>query len=356
MNNIKLSLIILAVIVLVPSCINDEAVQVPYNGNTPVEIDDGMQISTPDAQGFDTEKLEEIYTTLSNEEVYPNLKSLLVMKNGHLVAESYFKDPGDLERIHAVMSITKSITSLVTGIAIDKGFLDSIDIPVYNYLSGYFDNDTSKKDITLRHLLTMESGLDYDNEVHTNEMIYCKGSSLSYVLSRPMTFSPGEDWYYGDGNPQLISGIITSLSGKTMEEIASEYLFKPLEIREYFWEQHSDGLSLGGMGLWLKPRDMAKIGQLMLNNGVWEGQEVLSGEWISESTIKRANHRDYGYFWLTSENISFWASGKGGQIIWILPGENLVVVVTSDSFAKTWLLSEGSYDYIFQAIYDAIIR
>jgi CubicO group peptidase (beta-lactamase class C family) len=138
----------------------------------------------------------------------------------------------------------------------------------------------------------METGLDYDNDIHTGEMIYCKGSSLEYILSRPMVFEPGTDWYYGDGNPQIMSGIITRASGKTMRELADEFLFEPMGIKQYLWENHSDGLTFGGMGLWLKPRDMAKIGKLMLNGGNWEGRQLISNEWVSASTVRQANHRE----------------------------------------------------------------
>jgi CubicO group peptidase (beta-lactamase class C family) len=140
-----------------------------------------------------------------------------------------------------------------------------------------------------------------------------------------------------------------------LEELAAEFLFEPLGIREYYWEVHSDGLSLGGMGLWLIPRDMAKIGQLMLNSGLWEDQQLISSGWVAASTVRQANHREYGFYWLTSEQGTFWASGKGGQLIWLYPEKELLVVITSDSFAKGWMLLKGSYDAIFQGIYDAIL-
>lgn len=335
-------------------CLKDEPVQLSFTGIAPVEQGDGWQVSTPSAEGFDVQALDNVYRELFDESLYPNIRSLLIVKNGKLVGEAYFKDEGDLGRMHAVMSVTKSITSLVAGIAIERGWIGSIDDPVRDYLPEYFDDDPLRQSMTIRHLLTMESGLDFDNESQTGEMFYCGGSSLEYVLSRPMAFAPGTDWYYGDGNPQLISGIVQRTSGMSMEEVAAGNLFGPLGIRDYYWEKHRDGLSMGGMGLWLLPRDMARIGQLMLNGGSWNGKQLISEVWVKASTVQQASNRDYGYYWLTSEGVTYWASGKGGQLIWMYPDQQLVVVITSDSFAKTWSLSKGSYDAIFQGIVDAI--
>ena len=344
---------ILSAGILLTGCMKDEPIQLPYQGSVPDLLRDGWEVSTPSSEGFDPSALDKVYQSIFNEELYPNIRSLIVVRNGKLVSEAYCKDLDDRERLHAVMSVTKSITSLVTGISLDKGLIGSIEDPVELYLPEYFGAEILKKSITIRHLLTMETGLDHDNEIHTGEMIYCDGSSLEYELSRPMVFVPGEDWYYGDGNPQLMSGIIERVSGKAMDELALQYLFNPLGIVKYYWERHSDGITLGGMGLWLIPRDMAKIGQLMLNGGSWNDLQVVSSNWVSASTIKQTHHRDYGYYWLTQEDIAFWASGKGGQLICIYPQKQMVVVVTSDSFAQSWFLSKGSYDAIFQGIYDA---
>jgi CubicO group peptidase (beta-lactamase class C family) len=353
MKTEKVLLISISTAILITGCMKNENLQIPYQGFTPEETGDGWEISSPSSQGFDALALEKVYRTLSNEEQYPNLRSLLVIRNDKLVGEAYFKDHQDRERIHAVMSVTKSITSLVAGIAFDRGYLASVDESLYEFIPELLDGDPHKRGITIHQILTMETGLEFDNDIHTGEMIYCNGSSLEYILSKPMVFEPGTDWYYGDGNPQVMSGIITRVSGQTMEELAREFLFKPLGIQQYYWETHRDGLTLGGMGLWLKPRDMAKIGKLVLKGGNWEGMQVISNEWVSASTVRQATHRDYGYYWLTSENNSFWASGKGGQIIWVCREKQIVVVVTSDSFAKSWLLSDGSYDNIFQGIYNA---
>ena len=220
----------------------------------------------------------------------------------------------------------------------------------------YFDGDLRKRDITLHHVLTMETGLDFDNDVHTEELFNSEGSSLEYVLHKNLLFSPGTDWYYGDGNPQLLSGIIQKVSEITVEQFAKENLFDPLGISNYQWEKHDDGLTFGAFGLWLIPRDMAKIGKLMVQNGLWNGEQIVSEEWIAESTKLQTSHQTYGYYWYPLEaERAFSAEGHGGQLIYIVPEKQLVVVITADSYSNSKALSSNFYElfnYILYAITD----
>jgi CubicO group peptidase (beta-lactamase class C family) len=180
-------------------------------------------------------------------------------------------------------------------------------------------------------------------------MLYNPGSSLKYVLEKDLVFEPGTNWYYGDGNPQLISGLIHQLTGKTESEFAEEYLFGPLGITNYLWENTHDSLTLGSIGLWLTPRDMAKIGLLMANKGMWNGTRVVSDSWVKESTRKQSMYSNYGYYWYPVEDKAFYAEGHGGQLIWVYPEYDLVVVITSYPYAKSWNLSEP-YTSIFSGI------
>lgn len=345
----------LAMLLIAAGCLKDEPLQLPFTGTTPATLEDGWEISAPSAEGFDPVKLDRVYQSIYNETLYPTIRSLTVVRNGKLVSEAYFKDPDDIGRLHDVMSVTKSITSLAAGIALGQGLIESIDAPVYQHLAPYFDEDPVKRTITLRQVLTMETGLDFLNDEHTGEMFYCEGSSLEYVLGKPLVYAPGTEWYYGDGNPQLVSGIIQQVTGKSMEEFVRNNLFQPIGIDDYYWEKHGDGLTFGAFGLWLTPRDMARIGQVMLDKGRWNGQQVVPQEWVAESVIIQANSRDYGFYWYPlDDEESFKAAGQGGQLIWVHPSKQLVVVMTSDSFARSWILTKGSYDRIFQGIYDAL--
>lgn len=341
--------------ILFTGCLKDDPVMLDYKGITPERMNDGWEISTPLEEGFDPSKLDKVYRDVYDNSPNPNIRSLLVARNGKLIGEAYFKDPYDRERMHDIMSVTKSVTSLLAGVALEKGFIGSLNDPAYMYLSDYFDEDMMKREITLRQVLTMETGLEFDNGIHTGEMFNLKGSSLQYVLSKAVVYAPGTVWYYGDGNPQIISGIIQETTGNSLKDFADENLFRSMGISKYYWESHADGLTYGAFGLWLIPRDMAKVGQLMLDHGLWKGERLVPEQWVVESTKKQASSRDYGYYWYPeNEGKTFKASGSGNQLIWVYPEKQLVVVTTSDSYARTWVLATGSLDRIFTGIVNAI--
>jgi CubicO group peptidase (beta-lactamase class C family) len=335
------------------SCLKDEPLNLRFTDYIPVELNDGWIISTPEAEGMDSSIFENLYQHSFRDEIYPTLKALLIVRNGKLVSEAYLKDPDDIHRLHNQMSATKSISSLAAGIALDQGIIQSLDSTVYHYLPEYFDSDIKKREITIQQVLTMETGLDFDNDVHASELINHRGSSLEYVLHKKLVFDPGTDWYYGNGNPQLISGIIQKETGLSMAEFIDKNLFKPIGINEYLWESLHDGLTYGAQGLWLKVRDMARIGWLMASMGIWEDSTLVSEDWISLSTVNHSDYHNYGYYWHPIEDIAFYASGHGGQIIYIYPDKKLVAVLISDPYAKGYNISK-SYDVLFSQIVSSI--
>jgi CubicO group peptidase (beta-lactamase class C family) len=338
------------------TCLTDPNIKLSYEGYAPEQLNDGWELSTPALEGFNSDEINRIYERFYSEQLYPAIHSLLIVRNGKLIAEAYCRDKNERDLFHHIQSATKSITSLIIGIAIDNGLIESLNQTVFQFIPEYFDGDLRKRDITLHHVLTMETGLDFDNDVHTEELFNSGGSSLEYVLHKNLLFSPGTDWYYGDGNPQLLSGIIQKVSGKTEEQFAKENLFNPLGISNYQWEKHGDGLTFGAFGLWLIPRDMAKIGKLMAQNGIWNGEQIVSEEWITESTKLQTSHQIYGYYWYPWEvQRAYSAEGHGGQLIYIVPEEQLVVVITADSYSNSKALSSNFYElfnYILLAITD----
>ena len=338
---------------ILAGCLKEENLNIPYRGFTPETTGDSWIISEPELENMDRSVIERVYRDFHNESKYPTIRSLLIVRNGKLVAEAYCKDSDDIRTLHNIKSATKSITSILAGIMLDNNEIDSLNSKVYEYLPQYFDENFSKRDITLRHVLTMETGLNFDNNIHTREMLYDRGSSLMYVLAKNLVFEPGTSWYYGDGNPQLISGLIFELTGITESEYAEELLFGPLGITNYQWESANDGLTLGAIGLWMTPRDMAKIGLLMANNGLWNGLKVVSEEWVKESTRDQTSFSNYGYYWYPIEDKAYYAEGHGGQLIWVYPEYNLVVVITSDPYAKSWNLS-APYTDIFTGIISSL--
>ncbi len=335
-------------------CLGDPDIKLPYDDYTPEQLGDGWEISTPEEQGFDTDDMSRVYRRFYSEDLYPTIHSLLIVRNGRLVAEAYCRDKNERDRFHNIQSATKSITSMLVGIAIDRGLIGSVNQTVYHFIPEYFDSDIGKREITLHHVLTMETGLDFDNDVHTEKLFNSGGSSLEYVLHKPLVFAPGTDWYYGDGNPQLLSGVIQTVTGISEEAFAVENLFEPLGITLYQWEKHADGLTFGAFGLWLKPRDMAKIGRLMVQGGVWDGEQLLSAEWIAESTKVQTAHQTYGYYWYPWEaQGTFFAEGHGGQLIYVVPDKQIVVVITADSYSNSRALS-SRFDELFIGIMNAV--
>ncbi|MFQ5825371.1 MAG: serine hydrolase domain-containing protein [bacterium] len=336
------------------TCITDPDIKLKSEGYMPEQLDDGWEISTPQAEGFDLNKINRIYADLFSESIYPTARSLLIVRNGKLVAEAYCKDKADRDNFQALQSATKSITSMTMGIAVDRGLIDSLNMTVFDFIPEYFDDDMRKRSITLYHALTMQTGLAFVNDDHTNEFFNYSGSSVEYVLGKNLRFAPGSSFYYNDGDPQLISAIIQKVAGMTMEQFADENLFHPLGIHNYQWEHHSDGITFGAIGLWLTPRDMAKLGKLMVQNGTWNNEPIISNEWIEESTRIHAN-TNYGYYWWNYEGgTTFLAVGRGEQIIYVNQEKNLVVVLTTDSFSDE-RLSPGIRSLIDDAV-DAIIE
>ena len=277
-----LYLIILILALCHFACMGDVPIKNDYVGYQPVQLGDGWEISNPAAEGLDPIAIDAVYERLFSEDYYPNARSLLIVRNGMLVAEAYCRDSSDRDLIHNIQSATKSITSILMGLALDQGLIDSLNTPIYQIIPEVFDEDQQKREITIYHALTMQTGLGFFNNEHTQEFYNYEGNSLEYVLHKNLIFEPGSSFYYNDGNPQLISGIIEAASGLSLKHFAEEYLFDRLGIYDYQWETASDGLAFGAFGLWLKPRDMAKIGKLIVENGSWNGEQIVSLVWIDE--------------------------------------------------------------------------
>jgi CubicO group peptidase (beta-lactamase class C family) len=315
--------------------LQEENIKLPNTGYAPKDLGDGLELSTPELENIDESVLKSVYNDFYDEDKYPTIRSLLVLKNGKLVSEAYFKDDQDLIRPHAIQSATKSITSILTGIAIDKGFISSTQQTVENFFPNYVSGE--KENITIAHLLAMSAGIDFNNDTDTEKMINEADNSIKYALSFDLKFSPGSNWLYCDGNNQVVSGIVAQTTEMTLEEFGKKYLFDPLGIKDYRWERHKDNTTYGAIGLWLTPRSMAKIGLMVLNMGIYDNQRIVSEEWLSTSTAKQNPARDYGFNWSIFLNYGYYASGHGGQKIYVFPQEQMVIVTTADSYSANWI-------------------
>jgi CubicO group peptidase (beta-lactamase class C family) len=318
-------------------CIHDGRLKIPYN-DVPRRLDDGWPIAAPDSLGMDRTMLRRAYELFFSEHDFVPARSLLVVRRGSIVAEGYCRDLDDISRIGALMSATKSVTSLLTGIGVDAGLV--LDRPLYDIIPDKFDADPAKRRITLRHLLTMRSGLDFSNDDFSLEMDHdVHGDGVAHILRKPLLHEPGTNYNYQDCDPHLMSAALQQLAGMNLERFAKKHLFSALGISNYLWLQHHDGTTYGGYGLYLTPRDMARIGKLVLQKGQWEGRRIISEEWITRSTSRQTemdeeNTRlgfDYGFYWWRVPELSaFTAYGHGGQYIFVAPAKELVIVLTAE--------------------------
>lgn len=266
-----------------------------------------------------------------------SLRSLLIQKEGEIIGEHYFRGM-QAGRAVNIKSASKSILSLLTGIALQEGYIDSIHQPIGFYFADYFEAnpDPVKENITIRNLLTMRAGLrstsmgNYGRWVTSNNWV-------RYALSQPVEETPGGDrMVYSTGTSHLLSVIITRASGMSTREFANKYLFGPLDIEAGGWDRDPQGYYMGGNNLALKPRDMLKIGQMILDGGNWQGRQIISSEWLRDSfqTYTRSNYNpyDYGYMWWSrpvADYRIYFAWGHGGQYIFLIPELDSVVVLTS---------------------------
>lgn len=281
---------------------------------------------------------------------FRNLESFMVWHAGEYKHINYYNGLSG-EALHQVQSQTKSVVSLLMGIAIDKGFIKDEYESVSTFFPEYFTKEDSLKSlITIRDLLTMSAGFDWEemlpfnDQRNNNIQMNYSVSYLNYVLARPMVQRPFTQFKYNSGSPMIVAGIIEKAARMTVDRFAEKYLFKPLKISEYRWLKDSTGLCHAGGGLFLKPEDMVKIGVLVLNGGKWEGKSIISEEWIKKSfqSIFQTTFSDfsYGYFWWikdinvtdikTTKVVS--AQGAGGQYMYILPEYDLIVAFTENNF------------------------
>ena len=282
----------------------------------------------------------------------PNIHGLLLIKNGKLVLEESFYGY-DRDAKHQMHSVTKSITSILVGMAVDRKMIPSVDKKVYEFFAEYKGTSWigQKYEIDLRDVLTMTAGLDWDETTYsyfdsrnTLEEMFQSSNWVKYVLDRKAIEPPGERFNYNGGLTLLLAAIIRKVSGLYADKFAEQNLFGPLGISDYYWHKHPDGTINSFGGLSLRLRDMAKIGYLFLNGGKWKGKQIVSQKWVNESTrehIATGGGYGYGYQWWRGKAVisnqvieAFWAWGRGGQLIFVSPSLELVVVFTSESYAN----------------------
>lgn len=328
------SYLLISITLLLTSCLKEEPFKLDYKGFKPQNINDDWQVSTPENENVNRELLDEAYKLVYKNDRFMMARSLLVFRNGKLIAEAYPNNPDDIDAIHNIQSCTKSFTSILTGIAIHNNQIDSLNETLYNIYPEFFDSDIEKRTITIEDALTMRTGLEFDNGSHTKELYETRESSISFVLSQNRLYEPGTVMHYNDGAPQLVSKVIEKKTGQTLSEYANEKLFSTLNIKDWKWEASYDGTTFGAFSLFLKPRDFGKIGQLLLQNGIWNNARLIDSTYLTNATktIVSANFNSepYGYyFWILPASNGYCALGHGGQFLLVVPNKKLVVVYTA---------------------------
>lgn len=357
-----------------------------YTYTVPEETGDGWQTASLSSVGMSTSRLVYLVNRIIDNS-YTEVHSVVVVKNDKLVFEEYF--PGhdflyngqnfhgayvnfDRNTRHDTHSVTKSFTSALVGIAVDKGLIQSVNDKIFDYFPDYSNLlDQQKEKITVRHLLTMSSGFQWNEwdvsisqSNHDIIRLIFSSDPVYYVLSKPVVTDPGTEFYYNGGTVDLLGQIVKRSSGMEVQNFSHANLFGPLGITNYNWQtMYGSNVTCCHGDVYITPRDMAKIGYLYLKKGIWNGTRIISEEWINSST---QNHiappvswaYGYGYLWWlrryftgSSTYYSFNAEGWGGQQIIVIPSEEMVVVFTGANYVSNSPNDEIMAGYILPAIY-----
>jgi CubicO group peptidase (beta-lactamase class C family) len=329
---------------------------------TPLPGDD-WEVSTPAEQGLDPMLVAELYLEATGSST---LYGLLVIKNGHLIAEGYFNE-GAVDQLSGRQSVTKSYTSALVGVALDQGYLSSVDQKMMDFfpeLAGQID-DPRKEGITIRDLLQMRAGYPdeertppyFDNLFFTDDWHW-----LPHIVDFPLASDPGTEFAYSNLTSHLLAVIAARAVNRDLKSYAEENLFSAIEAQVGDWSSDADGYRFGCFEIYVTARDMAKFGALYLNDGGYEGNRVLSADWVRESLQRYSEGIDrtgasgragryfsdigYGYQWWSArvgEHRFDYAAGHGGNLIILLDELDMIIVTTADPLHE--LPAEGGWRF-----------
>ena len=292
------------------------------------------EASTPEAQGLDSAALARLVDLVG---IYKQ-DSLLIIRHGRIVVDAYYAPYAPNIR-HDLRSVTKSFIGTLTAIEVREGLLDSVEEPIVDLFPDrrIANLDAGKKAITVQNMLDMTSGIAWEEHAYspdeTLERMYRTPDPTEFVLSQPMSDPPGARFYYDGGNPYVLSALITEKTGRDALDFARDELFKPLGISSVRWgDSDSQGVTDGESGLYLFPRDMAKLGYLYLHDGSWDGDQIIPSSWVDrvrQGPVPATHGYHYANLWWSlPERDAFMARGRHSQLILVLPKFDAVVVMT----------------------------
>lgn len=318
-------------------------------------------VSTPEAAGFNHDAFVAAYEKAATTN---GLESLCVVRNDALIGEAYFSG-FTRSTVHHVRSVTKTVTAILIGIALEQGHLDNLDQPIGPFFAEMVpDLAPEKAAISIRHLLTMTAGFEWDESSSSGYNNWAGSSDpVRYVLDRSLANQPGSTFTYNSGAVHLLSVVLTDATGQDTRSYAQANLFGPLGIDSSRWETLADGRFNGAAGLELRPRDMAKIGKLLMQSGTWDDIQIVPQAWVQQMKIRtRDSHGSYGAFEDIDYGFLWWlgsgagdemqlAWGWGGQFIATFPSLDLIVITTS-----RWSVGATTADTQERANFDLIIN
>lgn len=322
-----------------------QLVKPEYKYQSPVQLDDGWPVAKLDSAFLDPKKIVK-GTQAIKSGLYGSIDSLLIAQRGSLVHEEYFKQTAELQ--HEMRSVTKSVVSILAGIALDHGFVQSFDDGVLDYLDQYSLTEKQIQNlegITLSHLLTMSSGLDCDDtdafSAGREQRMFDSDDWVRFFLTLEPKYQPGDVFSYCAASVMAMIGVLEKATGQPVDEFAADYLFDLMGINEWSWDMTPQGRAQPN-GLYLRSRDLLKIGQIMSTTD-WQSIPVVSSSWRNQATthkVELTQGGSAGYLWWLFEAPTqrgmirmYYAWGRGGQTVVIIPEYELVIAMTGSEFS-----------------------
>ena len=320
------------------------------------EIDNSWKLDTPENHNMNPELFSRMHTALADSKVY----AMVTAKDGVIIDE-YYGDGYDETSTFALHSVSKSFTGALVGVATRQGLIGSVDDPLSDYLPQVLElQDTRKQQLTLRHLLTHTSGLEW-YEWGGGQSNWKEFRSapdwVEYILGRTLAAEPGALFNYSTGNTHLLSAALQQAAGQDQLSYAKEQLFTPLGMESVTWGADPQGVIDGGNGIEMSARDAARFGQLYLDGGIWNGEQLIPADWLEESTTVRnagpgGSTGQYGYQWWVRSfggYDTYYAFGAWGQYIFVVPELELVTVIASHYPENSYAPRPYFTDYVLAA-------
>jgi CubicO group peptidase (beta-lactamase class C family) len=349
---------ILLTVLLLAAC--SDATAPPADG--PIDVADAWLRANPADVNMDAALLADASARASN---ISRFRSLLVARHGRLVLERYYGG-ATVNTLHDVRSVTKSVVSLLTGIAHAEGFVPNLDASIGDFLDADYVLDDSDRQVTVRNLLTMSSGYQWNESGTTEYNLWVTAPEhVQYLLDRPHQWPPGQHFTYNSAAVHVLGVILEHATGMSLPAFAQQYLFGPAGITNVQWEQLDGGHVNGAAGIQLRARDLLRLGQLVLQGGLSGSRQIVPADWILTAGTPAYTWRSelgdqagvsYGYLWWTTDSPrGLFGWGYGGQYLYVVPERDLVVLVTADWHDLGPADVDAMYETMFNVIADDIV-